>query len=184
MRALARTALRTFDRANQALNALGTSWVLAVMALVNADVLSRALFNRPIAGTREIIEMSVVGIVYLQLAWALRCGRMTRSTLLADTLARRAPRAGHLLEVAVALAGAAFMLAIAWRTWPELVTAWTRNRFHGTRGVFTLPLWPFTAIILTGTLVAAAQYLLFALQSAAAGLGRGGGPGAARHAHP
>lgn len=161
---LARGFVAGFERTNQTLNAIGTAWVLAIMVLVNADVLGRALFNRPIAGTREIVEVSIVGIVYLQIAWSLRCGRMTRSTMVVDALRARVPRLGNLAEVAIALLGAAFMLAIAWRTWPELLTAWQRNRFHGTRGVFTLPLWPFIAIVLTGTVFATVQFLLIALR--------------------
>jgi len=158
---------RSLDLASRGLNAAGSVWVLVIMLLVNADILSRGMFNRPIAGTREIVEISIIGIVYLQLAWSLRCGRMTRSDMLIDSLMQKRPRAGHALEVLIALLGMVFMLAIAWRTWPELVTAWSRNRFHGTRGVFTLPMWPFLAIILVGTGLAAVQFLRNALVHAA-----------------
>lgn len=158
---------RSLDLASRGLNAAGSVWVLVIMLLVNADILSRGLINRPIAGTREIVEISIIGIVYLQLAWSLRCGRMTRSDMLIDSLMQNRPRVGHALEVVIALLGMVFMLAIAWRTWPELVTAWSRNRFHGTRGVFTLPMWPFLAIILVGTGLAGVQFLRNALVHAA-----------------
>lgn len=166
------------DAASRVLNAAGTLWVLAIMLLVNADILLRGLVNQPIAGTREIVEISIIGIVYLQLAWSLRCGRITRSDILIDRLTQTRPRLAHALETVIALLGAAFMLAIAWRTLPELATAWTRDRFHGTRGVFTLPMWPFLAIILAGTGLAMAQFLRSAAVHAA-GAARGpraGGP--------
>lgn len=148
-----------FDQINRGLNALGTLWLLGLMVLINCDVLGRALFNTPIAGTREIIEVSILGIVYLQLAHALRSGRMTRSDLFIGWLVRRRAPLGHGGEALIGLLGAVFM-AILWiHLLPEVTRAFDRGLFHGTRGVFTIPLWPFNAIIVLGSFVTMLQFL-------------------------
>ncbi|MDN3711542.1 TRAP transporter small permease subunit [Paracoccus cavernae] len=55
------------------------------MLLICADVLGLALFSRPLYGVVELTEQTIVPIVFLQLAHALRRNRLTR----ADFLLRR-----------------------------------------------------------------------------------------------
>ena len=50
------------------------------MVLINIDVFSRYLFNAPVTGVPLVITLSIIAIVFLQLAAALRGGRVTRST--------------------------------------------------------------------------------------------------------
>jgi len=61
------------------LNAIGTLWIFLLMVVINTDVFSRLLFNHPIDGVPELIELSIVGIVFLQLCDTVRAGRLTRS---------------------------------------------------------------------------------------------------------
>ena len=68
-----------FQRLTQALNALGTLWIVALMLLINADVLGRDLLGTPVRGVTELVSLSIVGIVFLQLADTLATGRMTRA---------------------------------------------------------------------------------------------------------
>ena len=42
------------------------------MVLINSDVIGRNLFNAPILGVPEMTSLSIVGIVFLQLADTLR----------------------------------------------------------------------------------------------------------------
>ena len=45
-----------FDGLVSALNAIGTGWIFVIMVLINSDVWSRALFNRPISGIPGIFS--------------------------------------------------------------------------------------------------------------------------------
>ena len=54
------------------LNSVGTAWIFLIMLLINVDVLMRALFRKPIDGVSEIVSISIVGIVFLQLSDAVR----------------------------------------------------------------------------------------------------------------
>ncbi|MBT4116104.1 MAG: TRAP transporter small permease subunit, partial [Rhodospirillaceae bacterium] len=76
------SVMSAFDMLISALNAIGTAWIFVLMLAINADVFSRFLFNAPLSGVPLIVEMSIIAIVFLQLAAALRGGRLTRSDVL------------------------------------------------------------------------------------------------------
>ena len=80
-----------FQRLTRTLNAIGTLWIVALMLLINSDVLGRELFNSPVRGVTELVSLSIVGIVFLQLADTLWSGRMTRADVLLDRLKRTTP---------------------------------------------------------------------------------------------
>jgi hypothetical protein len=86
-------------------NSIETVWIFALMVLINIDVLSRDLFNSPILGVAEIVELSIVGIVFLQISDAVRLGRLTRSDGLYPRILFRQPRIGHVLGAFFDLAG-------------------------------------------------------------------------------
>ena len=67
------------DSITSILNIIGTLLIVSVMVLVNSDVVGRGVFNSPISGVPEIVSMSIVAIVFLQVAQAFRKGRLTRS---------------------------------------------------------------------------------------------------------
>ena len=98
-----------FDRLVVGMNALGSSWVLLLVLLVTSDALGRTFLNHPIQGTHELIQISVVGIVFLQLADTIRTGRLTRSDSVLGILGERRPRLAAGLHCAFDLVGAAFM---------------------------------------------------------------------------
>jgi TRAP-type mannitol/chloroaromatic compound transport system permease small subunit len=142
------------------LAAVGTVWIFLMMLLVVADVTGRNFFDRPITGVAEFAARSVASIVFLQLAAAICAGRMTRSDFLLRLIGRRSLAAVRVLEVMNALLGALLFGALTFIAWPELMEAWRTREFMGVQGVFTLPTWPFRALIVGGSLVAAAAYLL------------------------
>lgn len=153
---------RVFDLVLSSMNAIGTVWIFLLMLLVNSDVFGRVLFHSPIDGVNEMIELSIVGIVFLQLGDATRAGRLTRSDGLFSIILNRKPRIGNALGAVFDLLGAIFMALILWGSWPRLVEAWQDNHYTGNVGVFTAPTWPIKAIIVIGTLVTLLQFLAFA----------------------
>jgi TRAP-type mannitol/chloroaromatic compound transport system permease small subunit len=154
--------IRAFDRLNVSMNSIGTVWILLLMVLVNADIFGRWLFNSPVTGTKEVVEFSIVCIVYLQLGHALKSGRMTRSDAVFARLLRTRPWLGHALGAAINLMGAAFLALIFWNAIFRALNAYERGLFMGSRGFFTLPLWPLELILVIGTLVVTVQFLILA----------------------
>lgn len=146
-----------FQRLTQALNALGTLWIVALMLLINTDVIGRDFFDAPVRGATELVSLSIVGIVFLQLADTLVSGRMTRADVLLDRLKRTTPWLSDLLQALYHLVGAALMAVILWAAWEPLVESIRIQEYIGAMGDFTAPVWPVRLIMLVGmaaTLVA------------------------------
>lgn len=143
-------------------NMLGTAWILALMLLINADVFMRAAFSWPIPGVPEMVGMSIVGIVFLQITHTLRSGRLTRTTAFFDWLERRQPRLCRIVETVFALIGAAVVAAMFDASLPLFLKAWGRGDYVGALGNFRAPTWPIRLIILFGCATLFAQFLMSA----------------------
>lgn len=150
------------------MNALGTGMIFAVMLLVNADILLRYTADAPIRGVAEIVSLSIVGIVFLQLPHTLRTGRMTRAELLIGSLQEKRPRIAALLDALFSLIGLGVFATLAQATWRPLTEAWTRKLYVGSPGDFMLPTWPMYLLIVIGAAMMALQYGAQALQHAGA----------------
>ncbi|MGH8670000.1 MAG: TRAP transporter small permease subunit [Burkholderiales bacterium] len=138
------------------MNAAGSVWILLLILLVSADALGRSFFLYPIVGTTELVTLSIVGIVFMQLADTIRGGRLTRSDSLLAVLPLRAAAA---LQGAFCLLGAAFMALGLWGSVPLLQEAIERNYWIGNEGVFTAPVWPVKTIVVVGLAVCLLQFL-------------------------
>jgi TRAP-type mannitol/chloroaromatic compound transport system permease small subunit len=141
---------RGFSKFVAALNSAGSALILAIVVMINLDVFSRFLFNKPIDGVTELVELSIVAIVFLQLGDAVRNGRLTRSAGLYDKLCAKKPRTGHALGVFFDLAGAAFFLTIIAGSIPRFIDAWERGYYAGNKGIFVVPVWPVRLILIIG----------------------------------
>lgn len=153
---------RAFHLFSDALGALGTIWIFALVLLVCADVFGRSLLGAPVRGVAEIVSMSIVGIVFLQLASASKAGRLTRSDAVLQRLLLRRPRIGLSMEVAFHLSAAALFLVLFEASLPYFARAWERGEYVGALGDFTAPTWPVRLLILVGSIAAALQFLLTA----------------------
>lgn len=133
-----------------AMNALGTLWVLALMALINLDVFGRNLLSMPVRGVTELVSLSIVGIVFLQLADTLRAGRFTRADILMDRLSRSHPRTADGLHALFHFMGLVLMLVILKASWEPLVESIEIREYVGAIGDFQAPVWPIRLITLLG----------------------------------
>jgi TRAP-type mannitol/chloroaromatic compound transport system permease small subunit len=141
------------------LAAAGTVWIFLMMLLIVADVLGRNFFDAPITGVAEFAARSVASIVFLQLAAAVCSGRMTRSDFLLRIIGKRSPGTVKVLEVLNVVIGALLFIALAFIAWPQLTEAIKIKEYLGVQGVFTVVTWPFRALIVLGSAVAAVAYL-------------------------
>ena len=147
-------------RLTGAMNALGTLWILALMVLINVDVAGRNLFAAPLRGVPELIALSIVGIVFLQLADTLHRGRFTRAEVLLGRLQQTRPVVADLLHALYHAVGAGLMLVILWASWTPLVESVRIREYTGAIGDFQAPVWPIRLITLVGLGVTALCYAL------------------------
>lgn len=153
-----------FSRLLGAMNALGTVWIFLLMVLINSDILGRELFSTPVRGTTELLALSIVGIVFLQLGHALMSGRMTRSDMLIENLLIARPRAGRALQGVFNLLGVVFLVIIFWGSLALFEEAIEIGEYVGAAGDFTAPTWPVRLLILIGAAATGLQYLIMAWQ--------------------
>jgi TRAP-type C4-dicarboxylate transport system permease small subunit len=128
--------------------------------LVVADVIGRDVFSRPVKGTKEIVESSIVIVCFLQAAYAIRSGGMISVDAFVGALPQRGRAA---LALAGALLGAAFFGLVCWGSLDPAAYAWTSGEFEG-EGALRVPSWPARFVVVLGTALAAIQYLISAWQ--------------------
>lgn len=151
-----------FQRLGKALNALGTLWIIALMVLINTDVLGRNLFSAPVRGVTELVALSIVGIVFLQLADTLYSGRFTRADILLTRLKQTRPVFAARLQALYHLVGAGLMGVILWAAWDPLIEAIRIRQYVGAIGDFTAPVWPVRLIMLIGLCTTLVTFVLMA----------------------
>ncbi|MCG8337247.1 MAG: TRAP transporter small permease [Proteobacteria bacterium] len=171
-----------FDVITSTMNSIGTAWVFILLVIINLDIFSRFLFNSPIRGVPEIVSLSIVALVFMQIAHTLKVGRLTRSETLLNLLKQKFPRIASILQGIFHLVGAGLFAIILQGSYPMFVKAWTIDEYVGAEGDFMAPVWPVKLIILIGSAAAIIQFLLLALRDfkqlgtpAAAGITNEGG---------
>jgi TRAP-type mannitol/chloroaromatic compound transport system permease small subunit len=162
--------LSWWARAVGGLSAVGTVWIFGLMALSVADVVGRDAFQAPVRGTTELLGLSIVGIVWLQLANSVAAGRLTRSDTVIDAVRRRSPRVAAALDAFYMLAGAGLMAVIAAVCIGTLREAIEIGDYVGAVGDFTFPTWPVRTLMLIGAIAGGVQFLLMAFAHARAAL--------------
>jgi len=161
-----------FHRLTGAMNAIGTGWILVLMVLINTDVIGRDVFGAPVRGVTEIVSMSIVGIVFMQLADTLRAGRFTRAEVLLGYLQRRQPRLARGVQGVFHAVGAALLMVILWASWGPLEEAIRIGEYVGAVGDFVAPMWPVRSIIVLGSACTALTFLFLAWDDFRAAGGR------------
>lgn len=152
-------ALRLLDWTTQGANVVGTLLIAGLVGLICVDVVGREAFGAPLKGVPEMVSLSIVAIVFLQVPQALRAGRLTRSDGVIQVLHSRQPRLAACLETAFEILGFTVAATIIYAHWPILIKAIERGDFVGSTGNLTIPTWPVKAMILVGSVLLALQFL-------------------------
>jgi len=151
-----------FGRVLALLNGVGSIWILSITLLIFADILSRLVISKPIAGVAEMVSLSIVGIVFLQLGHTIKSDRLTRADLFLKKLSRSAPRSANFLNGFYYSVGALFFLTLLYGSFPKFIDSWSADEHVGVYGIFVAPVWPIRVIVLVGCLSAALQFAIYA----------------------
>ena len=152
--------LGPFNRLIQWMNGAGVVWVFALTFLICADIAGRTLFDSPLQAVPEIVALSLIACVFLQLAFAVDGDRLTRADILLSQVRRRNAGMAIGLERFFAIAGALVLLAMTAGAWPDFLRAFRTGEFVGVEGIYTLPITPIKFIVVLGAATAASSYLL------------------------
>jgi len=147
------------------MNGIGTAWVFVLLVIINLDIGGRSIFNHPIRGVPEIVSMSIVACVFLQIAHTLKVGRLTRSDILMNWLKIKYPRVQQALEGVYYFIGASLMGILFKASVPLLTKAWHIDEYVGAEGDFMAPVWPVKMIILIGCAAGTIQFLIMSFEN-------------------
>jgi len=145
-----------YGRTLLALHAIGSSWTIALAVWITLDVTSRALFNRPLTGTAEIVAYSLPFATFLQIPYILRIHAHLRSPLFDGLLPERGRAA---LATLACLLGVGFFGLGAYSVWSPMAAAWRAMETVGD-GVIAIPSGPLWTAIFTGCLLLIVQFLV------------------------
>lgn len=156
---------RHFHGLLASLNTIASLWVMFLVGLISADVIGRAGFNAPIPGVPEIVKFSIVGMVWLWMAYTLRSGAHLRTNLLLGRMPRLAQR---IVLIANSLVGILLFVLITWLAWIEMMKSWDIGAFEGEYPV-RVPVYPLWAILVLGAALTAIQFALDVVRYATEG---------------
>lgn len=141
------------------MNAAGVIWVFALMFLICADILGRQLFDSPIRAVPEIVSLSLVACVFLQVAYAVFKERLTSAQVVVDRVTERHARLVNDWRGVLAGFGVVMFSLTAIGAAPDFWRSLMTSEFAGVEGVFTIEVWPIKLILTLGTAVAALECL-------------------------
>jgi len=139
-----------------AMNVIGTVWVVLLTILIMGDILGRAFFNSPIIGVPEIVKVSIVGIVWLQMAQTFRIGGHLRSEVVLNRLSWRGR---NLVDLIASVLGIIIFTAIVFSGWDTMIESWRGGEFEGELPV-RVPTYPIRTIVLLGAAFTSFQFFL------------------------
>ncbi|MDB4838043.1 TRAP transporter small permease [Marinomonas sp.] len=128
-------------------NTIGTLMVLCLVVVVDYDVIARGAFNKPFAGAVEVVQFTMVLIVFLQLPDVVRVDRLTRSDGFLAIMQPRFPKVSMWIRRFINGLSAMLMALIAIAMWPEFIEMLETKDYFGVPGVFVAPWWPIKLVI-------------------------------------
>lgn len=144
-----------YNRLLVGLNYISVLIIFLTAIWISADVLGRALLNRPIPGTTELVQVGILAIVFLGVGYALHQGRHIRT----DVLVRRFPPAiAHLCTALGCVIGAVIFSIVCVFGWEQACQAWSVQEFEGVQ--LQVPTWPSRFIMVLGSGLLLIQYLI------------------------
>jgi len=147
--------MQLFGRLISLMNGAGVVWIFALMFLICADIFGRTVFDSPVRGVAEMVSLSLVASVFLQLAYAIHQKRLTRAEFLLQKIKSSDAKLASDWSGIIALVAFAMCLVIAIGIFPDLVRAFRTREFAGVQGIFAIQVWPIKLLIFAGSVVAA-----------------------------
>lgn len=134
------------DRALLGLHVMGACVLIILTAVICCDVGARMLFNKPFAGTAELVGVGLVLLTFMQAPYVIRQRKLLRVTFFLDRLPSAVRSQFNAFTY---LLGAAFFVAMVIAAWEPSIVGWSSGEFFG-NDAFRIPAWPlrFGSILL------------------------------------
>jgi TRAP-type C4-dicarboxylate transport system permease small subunit len=137
-------------------------FLVAMMLITVADVTARSLFNRPITGAYDLVQLFLVGTVFLSIPDVFLRGENIVIDFVDHFFSTHVV---HWLRFAASLAAFVFLAVLAWRM---VQPALDSVRFHEVSLDLSIPMWVYWGLMIGGivlTLPMAIRVLVESVQN-------------------
>ena len=131
-------------QSSRAINSVGVLFLMAMMSLMVVDVFLRRVFNEPLTGSFEVVQLMQVTLVYLGVAYTTVKKAHISIDLITSHLSNRT---SALLESIVLFLSLGFFALITWRNILRAEELWTGK---ATSVLLSIPLFPFYYMLAFG----------------------------------
>ncbi|WP_246248985.1 TRAP transporter large permease subunit [Chelativorans alearense] len=145
---------RTWQAVPLVLSAVASSALVGLMLLIVADIGMRFFLLRPINGVSDIVALTIVACVFLQLGSTIGGGRLVRADFLIGAWQEKRPHLARTMELVFFAAAAAILAAALSWLWRYLVKSYHSGEFSGAVGAYQITVWPFKFAVVAGCAVA------------------------------
>ena len=150
------SAERGFDTVERWLNSIGVVFTILLMFMVVTQVTARYLFNSPLVGYIDIMQMLMVPLVFLCIAYCQREGGHIRVEVFM-TRVLKGGRRYHLFESLLLFLSLAAFGIIAFYSVKDVVDAYKIG--DTTLNIF-FPIWPVMTIVAIGAIFLCIRFLV------------------------
>ena len=141
------------------LNLASVFIIMFLMFFASAEIIGRYVFNHPIHGHLEIVELLMAGVVFFGVAYTERTGGHVRMELFVTKVLRG--RGYHIAEfITTAAALVTFIFILYYTT----KSSWDAYQFGDTTADAYIPTWPSKFAIPLGSLFLCIRFLIEMIQ--------------------
>jgi tripartite ATP-independent transporter DctM subunit len=134
-------------------NSIGTALLFMLVVFIFADVFLRYIFSRPIIGSIDISELTLVSLVFLGVAYT----QHQRAHVSMDILrARASEKNGLVIDIIANFLSLGVVALLCWRA---LATALLFIKTGNTTQVLTIPTAPFVLLVAFGLILLGLEFL-------------------------
>lgn len=148
---------RRLEGATTALTLVGGACLIAIMVVVSAGVVMRYVFNTPLLGINEVIQLAAVALVMSSLPYCTAKGEHVAVDVFDAMLGRWGRYVGDLLSRAIS---ATVLGLLCHRAALKSLDA---LEWGDATNMLRMPIWPFYAIIAAGAGLCALVFVLHLL---------------------
>ncbi len=141
------------------LNVISAIAVFLMALWITADVVARFAFDRPIAGTTELVKSTLAAIVFLAIPYALQKGRHVGTTVVLQLLS---PVSTTICRMGASIIGTAIFAMICRYSWDPAWSGFLIREYEGVQ--LHVPVYPVRFLVVLGSGLVSLQFLINLLQ--------------------
>lgn len=145
--------MKWLKRASTYLSAVGSVCLLAIVVIVTTGVVMRYVFEAPLLGINEIVQLTAVALVMSALPYCT----LREDHVAVDVFENWIGASGRLIGDVLSRFFAGFILTIL--SHRAILRAYDAWEFHDITNMLRMPIWPFYVILATGAGIAALIFI-------------------------